>query len=190
MIISITGTPGTGKTYFAKKLAGILGFEYLELNKKIKENNLYEEYDEKTDSLIINEKKVSDFLKEYMEKYSEGENKIKEYFNEIYKKQNPELKKNPVDENQFYPMEKILNGLKEYKKENGLIIDSHLSHLFFPEKTDFCIVVKTGLKELKKRLEKRNYKEEKIKENLDSEIFNVCFNESIENNLKVIVVKN
>jgi adenylate kinase len=75
-------------------------------------------------------------------------------------------------------------------KEKGLIIDSHLSHLFFPEKIDFCIVIKTKLKELEKRLKKRNYNEQKVRENLDSEIFNVCFNEAVENGLKVVVLGN
>ena len=42
-------------------------------------------------------------------------------------------------------------------------------------KADYCVVCKCDLKVLKKRLEKRKYSKQKIKDNLDAEIFDVCF---------------
>jgi adenylate kinase len=53
---------------------------------------------------------------------------------------------------------------------------------------DLCIVTKCGLKTLEKRLKKRGYKKQKIRENLDCEIFDICLNEAKEkgHNIKII----
>lgn len=85
---------------------------------------------------------------------------------------------------------KEINNFKKLKinKNRGIIIDSHLSH-FLPNKyVDLCIVTKCNLKTLEKRLKKRKYNKEKVRENLDSEIFDICFNESLENKHKVKVL--
>ena len=52
------------------------------------------------------------------------------------------------------------------------------------------IIVKTSLKNLKKRLEKRGYNKLKVRENLEAEIFDVCFEEAKELGHKVEVVEN
>ncbi len=71
------------------------------------------------------------------------------------------------------------------KKNKNLVIDSHLSH-FLPSKyVDKCYVTKCDLKELEKRLKKRKYSKEKIRENLDAEIFDVCLTEAQERGHKV-----
>ena len=57
------------------------------------------------------------------------------------------------------------------KKENNLVIDSHLSHYILPKHVKLCIVTKCSLKTLEKRLLNRGYSKDKIRENLDSEIF-------------------
>ena len=46
MIISISGTPGTGKTEVAKALSERLGWQLVELNKVAEEKGLYAGYDE------------------------------------------------------------------------------------------------------------------------------------------------
>ncbi len=77
---------------------------------------------------------------------------------------------------------KQLNKLlvKEIKKNPKLVIDSHLSH-FLPKKyVDICIVCKCELPELKRRLKERGYHEQKIRDNLDAEIFDVCLTEAQE----------
>ncbi len=74
------------------------------------------------------------------------------------------------------------------KKDKNLVIDSHLSH-FLPSKyVDKCIVTKCDLKELEKRLKKRKYSKDKIRENLDAEIFDVCLTEAKEKGHNVEVV--
>ena len=135
MIICVTGTPGTGKTTLAKKLADDLKnlkTEYIDGNKIIKKHNLSEGIDKKKDCMIIDEQKFTD------------------------------------------------SAIKECKKDSINIIDSHLSHHLPKNKVKFCIVCKSELKELKKRLEKREYSEEKIRENMDVEIFDTCLIEAQE----------
>ena len=72
--------------------------------------------------------------------------------------------------------------------KTGLIIDSHISHLLPSKIVDLCIVLTcSNLKLLQKRLKKRKYSKEKIRENLDAEIFQVCLLEAREQKHKIIV---
>ena len=72
--------------------------------------------------------------------------------------------------------------------EDLLIIEGHMSH-FLPKNTvKLCIVCKTELKELRKRLDKRKYSEKKIKENLECEIFDICLNEALEQGHEVKMI--
>ncbi|MBS3149540.1 AAA family ATPase [Candidatus Woesearchaeota archaeon] len=140
-IIIVTGTPCTGKTTIAKKIASLLKFKYIDVNRLIKTNKIHDKYDKKSDSLIVDIKKLN----------------------------------------------RILETLIKKSKQN-LIIDSHLSH-YLPNKIiNLCIVTKCDIKILKKRLKKRKYNEEKIRENLDSEILDICLNEAIENNHNIIIM--
>lgn len=74
------------------------------------------------------------------------------------------------------------------KKNSNLIVDSHLSHYLQNKYVDYCVVCKCDLKVLKRRLKLRGYNKRKIKENLDSEIFDVCLVEATENKHNIIVV--
>ncbi|MBR9675899.1 AAA family ATPase [Candidatus Woesearchaeota archaeon] len=76
---------------------------------------------------------------------------------------------------------------KEFVNKD-VVLDSHLSHHISSEIIDLCIVTKCDIKVLKKRLEKRSYSEEKVRENLDSEIFDVCRIEASEKGHEPIVV--
>lgn len=78
--------------------------------------------------------------------------------------------------------------VKIIKNKKNLIIDSHLSHYLPKKYVDYCIVCETELKELKKRLEKRKYNKEKIKENLESQIFDLCLIDSLEKGHNVIEI--
>jgi len=130
MIVCVTGTPGTGKTKFAKELARKLKIKYLDVKKVIKKYKLEEEFDEQRKCCIVDENKLSNVLKHLI------------------------------------------------KKEKNLIIDSHLSHYLPKKYVDICVVTNCDIKILKKRLEKRGYSKEKIRENLDAEIFDVCYVEA------------
>lgn len=80
--------------------------------------------------------------------------------------------------------------LKIIKKEKQtLIISTHLD-LPLPKKyIKICLITCcSDLKKLKKRLEKRKYSPEKIKENLESEIFSVCLEEAKEKNYPLLLI--
>ena len=157
-VIIVTGSVASGKTTLAEKLAKKLNFEYLDVNKII--NKIYEGYDKKRKSKIVDVKKLN-------------KNLIKEI-------------------NDFKSLNKKTNIKKNNKKiVKGLIIDSHLSHYLPKRYVDLCIVTKCDLKKLEKRLRKRGYSKEKIRENLDAEIFDVCLNEAKElgHNVKTFLCK-
>lgn len=85
---------------------------------------------------------------------------------------------------------KLSRALVELIKKGGnLVIDSHMSQCIPPKYVDLCIVAKCNLKVLKKRLEKKGYSKEKIRENMDAEIFDVCLAEAIEAGHKVLIAE-
>ena len=81
----------------------------------------------------------------------------------------------------------LISTIKRHKGQN-LVIDSHLSHYLSPKYVDLCIVTKCSLKQLKKRLEERYKDKDKVRENLDAEIFDICHNEAKDLGHKVVVV--
>ena len=152
--IIVSGTPCTGKTTLANKLAKKLDFKYIDVNKIIKKGNISEEYDKKRKSAVIDIKKLNKKLIEIINQYKKLS----------------------------------LKNKKSFKKIKGLIIDSHLSHNLPQKYVDLCIITKCDLKELQKRLKKRKYNKDKIRENLEAEIFDICLNEAKENKHKIIAI--
>ena len=107
----------------------------------------------------------------------------------LYSGYDRKLKTHVVDQRKSNKL--MIALIKEAKEsgEKGLVIDSHLSHLLPARHADLCIITKTGLRKLKGRLQKRKYPEEKIKENLEAEILDVCLVEALETGHKVKVIK-
>lgn len=140
VIIIITGTSGSGKTKVAREIAKKYKLKYVDVGSLIIKNKLYDKYDRKFKSYIVDERKLNRFL------------------------------------------------IKLIKKEKNLVLDSHLSHYLDKKYVDLCIVTKCDLKILKKRLEKRKYSKEKIKENLEAEILDTCLVEALERKHKVKIV--
>ena len=70
-----------------------------------------------------------------------------------------------------------------------MVIDSHLSHHLPARYADLCIITKTDLKTLNRRLRKRKYSEQKITENMQAEILNVCLVEALQNKHKIKVIR-
>uniref|UniRef100_A0A915E6B2 Adenylate kinase n=1 Tax=Ditylenchus dipsaci TaxID=166011 RepID=A0A915E6B2_9BILA len=64
--VLITGTPGTGKSTLAARLAQNLGFEFIDIGKEVKERSLFSEYDEQYKSHVLDEDKLLDFLEDRM----------------------------------------------------------------------------------------------------------------------------
>ena len=96
-------------------------------------------------------------------------------------------KKNMCEIVDFKKLNRILIKIIKESK-NGIVIDSHLSHYLQKRYVDLCIVTKCNLNILKNRLKKRKYNEKKIKDNLEAEIFNVCFEEAREKGHKILIV--
>jgi len=160
MIITITGTPGTGKTHIAKKLAD-KNWKYIDLNALIKKEKLYNNYDKKAMTYDVDAETLKKIDKRFTE-YIEKRINIKKELTV------PELK-------------------KIIKKNKGILIDSHLSHYL---NSDICIVVKADIKKINSRLKKRDYPDDKIKENVESEIFDICLEEAINLNRNISVIRN
>jgi len=123
--------------------------------------------------------------------------KIAKDKNYIYVDVNALIKKNKLYESYDKILKSHIVNIKRLNKflisliknsEKSLVIDSHLSHYLPSKYVDLCVVTKCDIKELKKRLEKRKYSKEKIRENLDAEILDVCLIESLKNKHKVKVI--
>ncbi len=85
----------------------------------------------------------------------------------------------------------LIDNIKKLSEDNylGIVVDSHLSHLLPNSYVDLCVITSVGLKALKARLEKRGYSEKKVRENLDSQIFDICLAEAKDNGHDILVVK-
>lgn len=150
MIIIITGTPGTGKTVLAKRIAAAFGYQHIEVNSLIKKNKLAEYYDKKRHCHVVDEKKLMEVLHQFIE-------------------------------------EKHQKALKQHR-ELKLVIDSHMAHVIDPEYVDLCIVTRCGLSTLYTRLKKRGYPQQKISDNIESEIMEVCLTEAQDNGHDPILI--
>ncbi|MFA5797400.1 MAG: adenylate kinase family protein [Candidatus Woesearchaeota archaeon] len=183
MIIAVTGTPGAGKTSIAKKLATALGFTYLDLNTLIKKEKLYDSYDCKAKTYDVDEKKLAKFMNTLLKTYAYD-------FADPYQQQlldacnaHATLKSGEL----FKICTFKKNISSRTIKQKNIIVDSHLSHLF---NSDICFVVKTDIRTLRKRLASRGYSKQKIQDNIESEIFDVCLEEARQAKQTIVVVHN
>ncbi|MCK4968653.1 MAG: adenylate kinase family protein, partial [Candidatus Aenigmarchaeota archaeon] len=68
------------------------------------------------------------------------------------------------------------------KIKDDCVIEGHLAHLI---KADMVFVLRTNPDILKTRLDERNWLEDKINENLEAEILDVCLTEAVEKNKQI-----
>lgn len=109
--------------------------------------------------------------------------------NAIIKKNGLSSGYDEIRECEIVDVDILINELADLIKDEGnLIIDSHLSHYLPTEWLDFCIITKCELKVLEERLKKRKYGKDKIRENLDVEIFDTSLNEAKEAGHNVVEV--
>jgi len=69
MIITVSGTPGTGKTTLSKKLSKKLNYKYLDVARLIKINKIAESYDKKRKCYVVDVQKLNKLLTEKIKKY-------------------------------------------------------------------------------------------------------------------------
>lgn len=100
-----------------------------------------------------------------------------------------------VDLNEFAKSRKLVLGndvkrnsvivdISALKKEVAqmecdIVIEGHLAHFC---DADLYIILRTNPKILAKRMKERGWREEKIRENIEAEIMNICLNEAVELN--------
>ncbi|MHA2330811.1 MAG: AAA family ATPase [Candidatus Hodarchaeales archaeon] len=70
MNVFVTGTPATGKTVVASRLADELSLEWLEINEECLNNSLFLGYDYQRDAYIIDEELTVEFLEKQATKSS------------------------------------------------------------------------------------------------------------------------
>lgn len=160
MLITITGTPGAGKTYIAKRLK-TKDLAYIDLNALIKKERLYDSYDRLAKTYDVSPrtlKKLDERFKAYKTK--------------------------PLGTGKESTIAKLKDSLKGRK---GIIIDSHMSHFI---SSDLCIVVKCDVKTLHKRLKKRNYPPKKMQDNTESEIFDIILHEAEDLKRNIVIIHN
>ena len=73
-----------------------------------------------------------------------------------------------------------LNKLTQEKLRDDTIIEGHLSH--FIDNIDQIIVLRCDPQELRRRMEMRDYKIEKIEENLEAEAIGLIYSQALEIN--------
>lgn len=83
----------------------------------------------------------------------------------------------------------LIKRIKDARSNNkSLVIDSHLSHYLPKKYVDLCVVTKCNPIKLASRLKERSYSKEKIQENIDAELFDVCYNEAKERGHKIKII--
>ncbi|MDI3473959.1 MAG: adenylate kinase [Candidatus Woesearchaeota archaeon] len=139
MIILISGTPGTGKSELAKKVAKSINALNINITDFVKDHELSDGYDEVRECLIVDEEKLSNFVSDW---------------------------------------------LKSINKKD-VIIEGHLAHFI---KGDLVVVIRCSVDELYKRLKARGYNENKIRENVEAEIFGICEEEARKKNKEILIL--
>ena len=70
--ILVTGTPGTGKSSLSVALAKSLDLSHINISELVKDRALYERYDKQSDSYIIEDDKLLDYLEKSEQIKDEG----------------------------------------------------------------------------------------------------------------------
>ena len=85
-------------------------------------------------------------------------------------------------------LEKVLQKVRNDSPNTQFLFDSHVAHYLPKEMVKLAIVMKcSNLKKLRARLENRKYSKAKVEENLQCEIFDVCYDEAKEAGHNVLV---
>lgn len=83
---------------------------------------------------------------------------------------------------------KLAEKLTTYAKDKKIIIDSHMSYFIDPKYVELAICMKANIETLNARLKERGYSKQKIQENLECEIFDICCEEAKEIGHKLFII--
>lgn len=73
----------------------------------------------------------------------------------------------------------------EEPEDEDLILEGHLAHFL---DLDYCVVLRCRPDKLRERLEERDYSEQKIEENIESEKLDIILSQAVQNQEKVFEV--
>jgi adenylate kinase len=130
LVVAVSGTPGTGKSVFARALAKKLDAQLVDLNALIKKRKIYKKDSDGT--LIVDPQNVRA---------------------------------------EFARLIKSLRG--------PVVVEGLLSHFLQPKFITHVVVLRTKPSVLEKRLRKRRYSSQKIKDNVESEALSVILWEAV-----------
>jgi adenylate kinase len=130
MIITVTGTPGTGKTSVSEQL----DMPAVHTTAFIEDNSIGERVDGEFE---VDTDELADALEEEVANY------------------------------------------------DNVVVEGHLSHHL---KSDICIVLRCRPDVLKQRLSQREYSEQKVRDNLESEILDTVLSEAVSNQKTVVEI--
>ncbi|ODV76847.1 P-loop containing nucleoside triphosphate hydrolase protein [Suhomyces tanzawaensis NRRL Y-17324] len=85
--------------------------------------------------------------------------------------------------------DKLLDSLEPDLEKGGIIVDWHCCEIFPERLIDLVVVLRTDNSLLFDRLKKRDYKDNKIQENLDCEIMEVIAQEARDSYIPEIVIE-
>ncbi len=104
--------------------------------------------------------------------------------NKLHERYDKKLKTKIIDTEK---MAKFLISHIKKLSGKGVVVDSHLSQHLPASLVDECFVTTCELKMLRKRLKKRGYSAQKIKDNLEAEAFQSCLVEAQEAGHDIII---
>ena len=165
-----------------------------ELRKKLGEvKEIREKFNEKSKQLKEKRQELAAQIKKYKQeglhhKEQRDETNIrvansKKRRRELNKEYNKELDTIEVDESE---LKKFLDD--SFKDKKDFILDGHLAHLLSSNFVDLCLVLRCDNSVLYQRLTARGYSKDKIKDNLESEIFNQCYEDAKARNHKILTI--
>jgi len=82
-------------------------------------------------------------------------------------------------------IDKMFQEVKRLGEKRNLVLESHYSHEM---PCDVVIVLRANPAELRKRMQEHGWSDEKIEENIEAEIMEVCKSEALELGKKVIEI--
>ena len=167
MIIAISGSVGSGKTTIAKKLL----------------KKLNEEFEKETITALKQRKYELIHLNELAIKYKLKDVKELQTFDFDLDKLVFEMNKFLEDTRNENISGQFEQGSNSNKDKN-LILEGHFAHFLNPDLVDYLFVISRDLKELQEEYKVRDYNQQKIKDNLEVESFNLCFYEALEEGFK------
>ncbi|MGL6299032.1 MAG: adenylate kinase family protein [Methanobacteriaceae archaeon] len=187
-VVLITGTPGVGKTTVANEISNsqelnsFFNINIISVNDIADKNNLFSGIDKDKNYKIIDPEILSDFFKANINDIINDSNNNNNNANSNTNTNTNANTTNNINNNNNNAnannKSNINNNYDNNEKPKLIIIEGHLSH--FCPICDYVIVIRVHPTVLEKRLSDRNYSDEKIQENLESEALGVCSVEAYE----------